>query len=467
MIGYGDRARTQCEVVRLFRETHPDLPPLNQGTISKIEAQYREMGHVRKVPSKRQAVVDDDTKLNLLLALEENPITPARQLARDMCDRARLMIGLNEFEFGVTGTTKADNSFRVRAFESHYSRVLCVCVLSTREPAVPTLQGRPPTIYFQRSGEREQLIGRIGRRADVVADVLSCRRHGEKKTQTERPTSWSSELRVRKVSPDTVLFRLVATRSQCSGSSISSVSEKMLKTYSLVTKIDKQANVFTSRIDLFKDFSNPRSIKLSHLPVYIQIGHVNQKSGSPTTPHAGAGRVMSRECQGASRQAFRRGRGEPPSSKDGPMWTGCGGHVVLAASVKYVVYYSATASKSTLQRLVAKFETTGSVNNLPTPVRQRNARSAENIAAVRVNVQENPMHRHLKRLLKIISVTADNVWEREGNPLHILCLCLALAGVRATYLDSRCPDLEPSEIQRASLSRILSLVSWADLYKDL
>ncbi|KAJ8961482.1 hypothetical protein NQ318_014730 [Aromia moschata] len=83
MIGYGDRARTQCEVVRLFRETHPDLPPLNQGTISKIEAQYREMGHVRKVPNKRQAVVNDDTKLNLLLALEENPITPARQLARD------------------------------------------------------------------------------------------------------------------------------------------------------------------------------------------------------------------------------------------------------------------------------------------------------------------------------------------------------------------------------------------------
>ncbi|KAJ8937922.1 hypothetical protein NQ318_003348 [Aromia moschata] len=35
------------------------------------------MGHVRKVPSKRH------TKLNLLLALEENPITPARQLARD------------------------------------------------------------------------------------------------------------------------------------------------------------------------------------------------------------------------------------------------------------------------------------------------------------------------------------------------------------------------------------------------
>ncbi|KAJ8950865.1 hypothetical protein NQ318_011161 [Aromia moschata] len=91
MIGYGDRAPTQCEVVRLFRETHPDLPPLNQGTISKIEAQYREMGHVRKVPSKRQAVVDDDTKLNLLLALEENPIIPARQLARDTTKQLTLI----------------------------------------------------------------------------------------------------------------------------------------------------------------------------------------------------------------------------------------------------------------------------------------------------------------------------------------------------------------------------------------
>ncbi|KAJ8941372.1 hypothetical protein NQ318_000838 [Aromia moschata] len=96
MIGYGDRARTQCEVVRLFRETHPDLPPLNQGTISKIEAQYREMGHVRKVPSKRQAVVDDDTKLNLLLALEENPITPVRQLARDISSSYQVMAGIDE-----------------------------------------------------------------------------------------------------------------------------------------------------------------------------------------------------------------------------------------------------------------------------------------------------------------------------------------------------------------------------------
>ncbi|KAJ8936657.1 hypothetical protein NQ318_020637 [Aromia moschata] len=42
------------------------------------------MDHVRKVPSKRQAFVDDDTKFNLLLALEENPITPARTAERTL-----------------------------------------------------------------------------------------------------------------------------------------------------------------------------------------------------------------------------------------------------------------------------------------------------------------------------------------------------------------------------------------------
>ncbi|KAJ8948601.1 hypothetical protein NQ318_007605 [Aromia moschata] len=85
-------------VVGLASETHPDLPPLNQGTISKIEAQYREMGHGRKVPSKRQAVVDDHTKLNLLLALEENPITPAHQLARDSNLNHKIVLKILKYE---------------------------------------------------------------------------------------------------------------------------------------------------------------------------------------------------------------------------------------------------------------------------------------------------------------------------------------------------------------------------------
>jgi len=39
-------------------------------------------------------------------------------------------------------------------------------------------------------------------------------------------------------------------------------------------------------------------------------------------------------------------------------------------------------AESTIRRLVAKFESTGSINNQSTSVRRRNARSAENIAAV-------------------------------------------------------------------------------------
>jgi len=47
-------------------------------------------------------------------------------------------------------------------------------------------------------------------------------------------------------------------------------------------------------------------------------------------------------------------------------------------------------AESTVRRLVVKFESTSSINNQPTPVRRRNARSAENIAAVRESIRENP-----------------------------------------------------------------------------
>lgn len=49
MVGYGDRMRSQAEVVRLFQAKFPDLPPISQGTISKIEKQFRENGHVRQI----------------------------------------------------------------------------------------------------------------------------------------------------------------------------------------------------------------------------------------------------------------------------------------------------------------------------------------------------------------------------------------------------------------------------------
>jgi len=45
-------------------------------------------------------------------------------------------------------------------------------------------------------------------------------------------------------------------------------------------------------------------------------------------------------------------------------------------------------AESIIRRLVTKFESTDSINNQPTPVRRRNARSE--IAAVRESVRENP-----------------------------------------------------------------------------
>lgn len=49
MIGCGDKTRTQMEVTHLFHEKFPNLPLLSQGTISKIEKQFCELGHVRKI----------------------------------------------------------------------------------------------------------------------------------------------------------------------------------------------------------------------------------------------------------------------------------------------------------------------------------------------------------------------------------------------------------------------------------
>ncbi|KAJ8933624.1 hypothetical protein NQ318_012753 [Aromia moschata] len=81
MIGYGDRTRTQAEVVRLFQEKYPELTPISQGTVSKIEKQFRERGHVRQLKKNPTNKLSDDQKLEVMLMLEENPHTSSRQTA--------------------------------------------------------------------------------------------------------------------------------------------------------------------------------------------------------------------------------------------------------------------------------------------------------------------------------------------------------------------------------------------------
>ncbi|CAI6367280.1 unnamed protein product [Macrosiphum euphorbiae] len=75
-------------------------------------------------------------------------------------------------------------------------------------------------------------------------------------------------------------------------------------------------------------------------------------------------------------------------------------------------------SKSTLQRLVAKFETTGSVNDQITPVRQRTSRSADNIAAVRESVQENP-GQSIPRHAQELGLSKSSTWQILGRDLGL------------------------------------------------
>ncbi|XP_033225886.1 uncharacterized protein LOC117178566 [Belonocnema kinseyi] len=47
-------------------------------------------------------------------------------------------------------------------------------------------------------------------------------------------------------------------------------------------------------------------------------------------------------------------------------------------------------ARSTIERLVEKFESSGTVQNVPVPVRQRSASSVENIAAASASIEEDP-----------------------------------------------------------------------------
>lgn len=82
MIGYGDMCRSQQQVANLFNGKYPDLPPLSQATVSKIHAQFREYGHVK--PLRRTPhFIDENVKVNILLAFQEDPTTSTRQVARE------------------------------------------------------------------------------------------------------------------------------------------------------------------------------------------------------------------------------------------------------------------------------------------------------------------------------------------------------------------------------------------------
>ena len=85
MVGYGDKKRTQAEVVALFNEVYPNRPPISQSTVSKIIKKYSDTVSVKdKARSGRsKSVSESEAALNVLLAVEENPRQSREDLARD------------------------------------------------------------------------------------------------------------------------------------------------------------------------------------------------------------------------------------------------------------------------------------------------------------------------------------------------------------------------------------------------
>ena len=67
------------------------------------------------------------------------------------------------------------------------------------------------------------------------------------------------------------------------------------------------------------------------------------------------------------------------------------------------------SSRSTIERLVDKFESTGTVQNVPMPVRQRSTRSVENIAAAEASLEESP-NVSLTRRSEALVIPVTSLW---------------------------------------------------------
>ena len=74
-------------------------------------------------------------------------------------------------------------------------------------------------------------------------------------------------------------------------------------------------------------------------------------------------------------------------------------------------------SRSTIERLVEKFESTGTLQNIPVPVRQRSSRSVENIAAAEASVEESP-NMSLTRRSQALGISVTSLWRILRNDLR-------------------------------------------------
>ena len=83
MLGTGDKTRTQQQVCNLFNNKYPNREPISQGTVSKIEKKWRNIGIVKDIRRSGRPRVSDEKKLDILLTVQENPHTSSTHMATD------------------------------------------------------------------------------------------------------------------------------------------------------------------------------------------------------------------------------------------------------------------------------------------------------------------------------------------------------------------------------------------------
>ena len=74
-------------------------------------------------------------------------------------------------------------------------------------------------------------------------------------------------------------------------------------------------------------------------------------------------------------------------------------------------------SRSTIERLVVKLETTGTVQNVSMPVRQRSVRSVKQAAAAEASVDESPNVYLSRRSSQALGISMTLLWRILRNDL--------------------------------------------------
>jgi hypothetical protein len=67
-----DKTRNQQEVLQFLQAKYPDRL-ISQAIVSKIESKFRRNGHVKAMSKTGRLKINEDTKIDILVNMEQNP----------------------------------------------------------------------------------------------------------------------------------------------------------------------------------------------------------------------------------------------------------------------------------------------------------------------------------------------------------------------------------------------------------